>query len=583
MKKLLPISVLFFLCSIALAQPVFIDQPIQAGDLIVYPHIKDSSMYYYLPNKISLSSDPRNGGPQFSFIRWVQNLKSDEENPNRREGDGGGIIHALVELKVSEVQINRAEAELKAKLKRQNASIVGPIIFKDGKFTLVSSVMDENGGMARKVIGTGKAPIFVGNKAAVSITMTKLGAKILWESCKTPTPDLSFSFQMDMSGYRSPIQAKIEVNWDKMYAHEGWDLGIGANAPGYVGLGVDIKSSFDKLREQGAIKVTNFGADDKMEAAIDAAYKKILDMMFAPFSIPDKGDNSTINQLVEAGREIIKTASGTASPLSVNFAYEMKKQRRTGNYIIDLSKSTIETFSFRFDENVGSEVAKCEKCFKQVNLDDPLYRQREILVSVDGMNANQFAKYINYATVQLRKVHGGGQLSTDEVRIGAKEFVDNANVFRLLYGWKDASDAVIDKFLKYEYKVQWSFFGDHTVEQDWKTSDQLGINIGPPFHPVQVSVEADPELLSDQGIRVIGVKFFYDYGAGEKVESVTLKSTDQITAQIAEFMLKTDRYDYEYEIVWRVKGNKTFTSGRKKASETLLYVDEIPTDASEVK
>jgi hypothetical protein len=122
---------------------------------------------------------------------------------------------------------------------------------------------------------------------------------------------------------------------------------------------------------------------------------------------------------------------------SVNFAYEMKKQERSGKYVIDLSKSTIENMSFRFDENVGSDVAKCKPCFKQINLDDPLYRQREILVSVDGLNADQFTKYINFATVQLRKIHGGGQLSTAEVRIGAKEFVDNANVFSLLYGWKE--------------------------------------------------------------------------------------------------------------------------------------------------
>jgi hypothetical protein len=582
MKHLFAAIVLLLLGAMAQAQPIFIDQPVQTGDLIVFPHIKDSSKYYYLPNKIELGSDPRSGGPQFSFIRWVQNVKSDEENPNRREGEGGGIIHALVELKVTDAQIKRAESQLKDKVKRQDATIVGPVIFKDGKFTLVSSVMDENGGMAKKVIGLGKAPVFVGNKAAVSVTLTKLGAKILWESCQTPTPDLSFSFQMDMSGYRSPIQAKIEVDWDKMYSHEGWNLGVGVNT-GYVGLGVDIKSSFDKLREEGVIKVTNFGADDKMEAAIDAAYKKILDMMFAPFSMPDDPNNSTVNQILDGANKVANAVKQYSSIVSVNFAYEMKKQQKTGKYVIDLSKSTIETFSFRFDENVGSGVASCKKCFKQINLDDPLYRQREILVSVDGLNADQFSKYVNFATVQLRKVHGGGQLSTDEIRIGPKELVERANVFPLLYGWKDASDANRDNFLKYDYKVQWSFFGNHTVEQDWRNSDQLGINVGPPFHPVQVSVEADPKLMTDQGIRVAAVKFFYDYGAGEKVESVTIRASDQITAQIAEFMLKTDRYDYEYEVVWRLMGNKSMSSGRRKASETLLYVDEIPADAIEVK
>ena len=580
-KHLVFIFLVLGACS-AGAQPIFIDQPIQAGDLIVFPHISDSTKYYYLPNKIALGSDPKNGGPQFSFIRWVQNVKSDEENPSRREGEGGGIIHALVELKVTEAQIKRAEGELKAKVKKQSATIIGPVIFKDGKFTLVSSVMDENGEMAKKVLGLGKAPIFVGNKAAVSITLTKLGAKILWESCQTPTPDLSFSFQMDMSGYRSPIQAKIEVNWDKMYSHEGWNLGVGVNT-GYVGLGLDIKSSFDKLREEGAIKVTNFGADDKMEAAIDAAYKKILDMMFAPFSMPDDPNNSTANQIIDGATKLAKAIKQSSSLVSVNFAYEMKKQQRSGNYVIDLSKSTIETMSFRFDENVGSGVAACKPCFKQINLDDPLYRQREIMVSVDGLNADQFTKYVNFATVQLRKVHGGGQLSTDEVRIGPKEFVDAANVFRLLYGWKDASDAQRDNFLKYDYKVQWSFFGDFTVEQDWKPSDQLGVNVAPPFHPMQISVEADPKLMAEQGIRVAAVKFFYNYGAGEKVEAVTLRSSDQVTAQLAEFMLKNGSYDYEYEITWRMKGNKTLTTGRKKAAETLLYVDEIPADATEVK
>ncbi len=562
----------------ALAQQIFIDQPVQVGGLIVFPHVSDSSKYYYLPNKISLGT-AKDGSPQFSFLRWVENVKSDEDNPNRREGEGGGLIHALAELHVTEAEIKRAEAALKSKTKRSDAKIVGPVIYKSGKFTLVSSVMDEQGGMSKKVIGLGDAPIFVGNKAAVSITLTKLGAKILWESCKTPTPDISFSFIMQMQGFRSPISAKIEVDWDKMYSHEGWKLGAQVSAVGIATAGADIKSSFDQLREEGAIKVTSLGADDKMEAAIDAAYKKILDMMFAPFFMPGNGENNIISQLVEGGKEIHKAATGSVTPFSVNFSYEMKKQRKSGHYVIDLSKSTVETLTFRFDENVGSDVTKCKPCFRQINLDDPLYRQREVLVSVDGLNSDQFAKYVNFATVQMKKVHGGGQLSTDEVRIGAKEFVDNANVFKLIYGWKDDSDAQRDAFLKYQYKVQWSFFGDHEVMQDWKDSDKLGINVAPPFHPMQVSVEADPKLLEEQGIRVASVKFYYDFGAGEKVEAVTIKSSDDMTAQIAEFMLKNGSYDYQYEIIWRVKGNKTFSTGRKNASETLLYVDEIPADA----
>jgi hypothetical protein len=44
-------------------------------------------------------------------------------------------------------------------------------------------------------------------------------------------------------------------------------------------------------------------------------------------------------------------------------------------------------------------------------------------------------------------------------------------------------------------------------------------------------------------------------------------------------MLERGKYDYEYEIVWRLFGNKTVSTGRKKSSDTLIYVDEIPEDA----
>ncbi len=561
-----------------LSQPIFIDQPIEAGDLIVFPHITDTTKYYYLPNKLGLGTDAK-GKMQFSFLRYVQNVKTENGEANRTEGEGGGILHTLVELKITDEQIARAQSELKKKTKRDNAVIIGPVIYKGGNFSLVSSFAEEGSEFTKKVVGVGRAPVFVGNKAACSIRLTKLGAKILWESCKTPTPDLSFSFVMDFSGYRSPMQAKIEVDWDKVYSHEGFSAGIGVNT-GYVGLGLDIKAAFDELREQGAIKVTNFGADDKMEALLETAYKKIVDLMFEPFSMPSANDESTMDDIARGINALAEGAKKNASLVSLNFAYEMKKQRKTGKFVIDLSKSTIETISFRFDENLGSEVSKCKDCFRQINLDDPFYKQREILVSVDGLNADQFSKYINFVTVSMKKEHGKGPATTDEVRIAQKDFTEAAgNPFRLLYGWKDDADYNRDAWLRYQFKTVWSFFGDHTVVREWSESDQLGLNVAPPFHPVSVSVEADPALLKDAGIRLATVKFYFDYGAGEKVEQVTLKGTDPAPAQLAEFMLKQGEYDFEYEIVWRMFGNKTLSSGRKKSSDTLLYVDEVPEDA----
>ncbi|MEM1119284.1 MAG: hypothetical protein AAGJ18_02480 [Bacteroidota bacterium] len=560
------------------AQPVFIDQPVQAGELILFPHIKDSTKYYYLPNKLALGKH-QGGKPQFSFLRYVQNIKSGNDGLQKVEGEGGGIVHTLVELKVTDQQISRAQSVLKDKLEMDEASIVGPIIYKAGNFALVSSVAQAESDFAEKIVGLGRAPVFVGNKAACSVSLTKLGAKILWESCQTPTPDLSFSFIMDFTGYRSPMQAKIEVDWDKVYTHQEFSGGIGVNT-GYVGLGVDIKATFDELRETGAIKVTNFGADEQMEAIIAVAYKKIVEMMFAPFSMPKIKEESSIAQIVDGFNEHIKSMKQSSSIVNLNFAYEMKQQKKSGKYVIDLSKAQTETVNFRFDENVGSEVARCEECFRQINLDDPFYKQRELFVSIDGLNANQFDKYINFVTVSMKKKHGDEKETNDEIRIAQKEFVSAAgSPFRLLYGWKDEADYDRDKWLEYEYETKWSFFGDHNVVKEWTKSDDLGINLAPPFHPVEVSVEADADLLKEAKIRLATVKFYYDYGAGEKVEQVTIKTKQDVPADIAAFMLRQGVYDYEYEIIWRLFGNKRITSGRKKTSDTLLYVDEIPEDA----
>ena len=82
--------------------------------------------------------------------------------------------------------------------------------------------------------------------------------------------------------------------------------------------------------------------------------------------------------------------------------------------------------------------------------------------------------------------------------------------------------------------------------------------------------------MKDNQIRLINVKFFYDFGDGEKTEQVNIKSTDKITAQKAEFMLKNNNYSYAYEVTWRLNGNKTISSGRKNTSDTFLYVDELP-------
>src|SRR5690606_6444258 len=213
-----------------------------------------------------------NGKPQLSFLRYVENTSGPEATD---EAEGGGIVHAVVELSVTPEQL--AEARQQLRRIKPNGVIVGPIVYKSGTIALITSFNAENGELTKQVIGLGKAPVLDGGKAAVSVQLTKKGAKLLWESFKTPTPDLTFSFEMDMAGFRSPIRAKIEANFDQIYEHKNFQAAVAAPI-----LAAEIKASFDDLIKSGAIKITQVGSDEDMERAIEAAYTKLTNMMFDP-------------------------------------------------------------------------------------------------------------------------------------------------------------------------------------------------------------------------------------------------------------------------------------------------------------
>ena len=114
----------------------------------------------------------------------------------------------------------------------------------------------------------------------------------------------------------------------------------------------------------------------------------------------------------------------TVPSFAVVATFEMKKVRQRGLFKIDLNKFTTDSLTLRFDENIGdlSQLRSDARHFREINLDDPLYRQREINVMVDGLNAQDFGQYINFVTVQMRKKHASGEESFDEVRIDRTNF-----------------------------------------------------------------------------------------------------------------------------------------------------------------
>ena len=247
------------------AAEVALDEVVQAGRFVLYRDHADPHKYYYVPDAPRLATK-RDGTPEFTFIKYS---KTDGATK-------GGIIHFLVTWGMSEGELSTAESALR--LKDPQAKIAGPVPFKEGTFKVVSATAGEGGLFSRKIVGEGKAPIMPGQKAAVSIALTEEGASLLWESFKNPTSDISVMFALKFAGVTPAFQAKLKVNWDKVYTQH--DIKLHAEGTiKVVKLQADVRAILESLRQQGAIQLDVVGENESMQKMLDAVYGHLITLM----------------------------------------------------------------------------------------------------------------------------------------------------------------------------------------------------------------------------------------------------------------------------------------------------------------
>jgi dihydroxyacetone kinase DhaKLM complex PTS-EIIA-like component DhaM len=261
--------------------------------------------------------------------------------------------------------------------------------------------------------------------------------------------------------------------------------------------------------------------------------------------------------------------------IAIVASFVRKTVTRTIDKVMEFTEHQPVTIHHPFGGNLGVSKKDCPTCFIMVNLDDPLFKQRNILVMTDGVNTTDFDKFINAGSVQLRKKHEAGDFTFQEVAINRVNFNQQANLLPLIYGWKNDNDRA--KWLDYEYKVNWNFFGGHTIEMPWTPSDKNQIVLSPPLQRKVIYLKAEKDVLKESNIRAIDVKVYYKLGDGkEQVKQLTINSTADVTSGQLEIMLPKETVKFEYEIAWRLWGNVEKKSGRLTTDSETLYLDELP-------
>jgi tetratricopeptide (TPR) repeat protein len=289
------------------AQEINLDRMEKCGDLICYQSLKETDVYYYLPDQPRLAT--KNGRPQFSFLKYARTAKTGEAGTGRAEG--GGIVHFLVTYGADQGRVKAAEKGLQEK--HPDARIAGPIVYRKGSFALVTSFQEGNE-ITTRTVAVGKAPLMEGQKTAVSMALTREGAELLWESFQSDTPDISLVFDMEFAGVREPYEATLEADWSRISNHQRVKAGVK-----YSWFGADVDLLFQELRQTGAVKITTKGESAALDKILDSANNKLLQVMFDPSPTDDlsraaaeNNSYSSLNQAVQ----MLRNAAGSSSSSS---------------------------------------------------------------------------------------------------------------------------------------------------------------------------------------------------------------------------------------------------------------------------
>jgi hypothetical protein len=567
--------ILFILSAgIANAQQIQVDRGIRAAGLWCFPLLTDSLTYLYLPNYAFLSRNEE-GKPQFSLMRYVDNSAAETGSAATiTEAAGGAILHFLVEYNTPPDSVAAAQQYLRDFLGIDDIKVRGPVIFEKGSYSLISSVLNQSSGQkSTSLLALGEAPVLEGSKIALSFELTPEKSKILLESFKMSTPDISLAFDLSFSGLTDAYNADLLIDWSEVHESKAFEAG-----GSIYFVSADVKASFDKLRRDNAIRLTTYGEDDNMDALLNTVYDKLLNLLFAPVK-PENVPESQRGGLTDALSALTGSKGLLGSRKTTGFGlhagFQLKEMKSEGTSKLNFNSRSTVTRHHYIVFNIGDfyqRYGNDENYFRTVNIFDPDFSQREVHISVDGSLEPEFSKFINSVTVTLRKLHEGGEETVRELYVDKNTLGNSAGQLVMTYGSIKDTDRL--KWLEYDYKTIWQFMKGGSYTTEWSNQSASMINLFAPYERRIIDVIGDDALLRENNIRSVIVELSYNFFGETRKSRQVIMTTEPINDKFFEITQPLNDYDYSYSIRWIKQDgqqiNKTFTD-----SSGIIFIDNL--------
>lgn len=575
MKKILFIVLLIMYSCQLCAQQVLIDKGTRINGLWCFPLHTDENTYLYLPPRARLALD-KEQHPKFSFMRYMTEKQTEDASANTiTEAGGGGILHFLILYDTPSEQIEDAQTLLREKLENENIIIRGPIVFDNGSFVLISSILNhETGTEERKVLSIGEAPVLENSSIALSFDISPLDSKLLLESFKMDTPDISLIFDLTFSGLSDSYDATLEIDWSEVKKSKNFSAG-----GSIYYIGADVELGFDELIKNNAIRLITNGSNASMEALLNTVYNKLLEVMFKPVevsNIPPEQRGSMMEAISSlTGPEGI-LSSGNTTGFGLNASFQMKEIRVEGkSNLFFKGRSSISRHHF-ITFNIGDLYKKYgqdKHFFKDIAIWDPAFQQREIYVGIDGDLEKEFESMLNSVTVTLRKKHLNGAETLADILIKKESFKNYEGKLSMRY--LNQGDTIRTDWLNYEYKTSWKFKGGGGYDTPWQTENSAMVNLFIPFRRRTIHLEGDMSTFKELGIRAVSVQINYPFFDKIKRYQITIRPTDKLSEKSFEITLPNSLENVNYKITW-IKRNAPKQELEGVDNFGIIFIDEIP-------
>ncbi len=530
---------------------------------------QDSLAYYYVPRFPRLA---RKDDGTFELLA-LKYVGSDGES-------SGGLLHALFEFDLPSDMVDSLEAALQEEVGAA-ARVVGPVPMlaatgdgEDdlGSFEVISSVLrEEEGGMARTVLTSGRAPLTPGSRAVVAAMLEPEGATLLWNSLTGPTSDVSVSVHAYYEAVVEGYNARVDANIDAIYTHfdsvrnvqgmpeEGGRIarqgaspagaaaaaavGAAAAGPGGAAIATGIATGrrsvdpgmysreyvaavVDSMVRDGSIEVTVLDRTEaldidagRMDGILTTTLDQLVELMF----------DATTGWVQEPPREqavayediqgkttegwLAKVFGGRNRQYATDDLYVLKEREdiRKNHFSIVLSRSTTIKVPVDASGNLGGLYDALEadpRYFRIVNLDDPAFQFRDVHFQVDGDFVDAFSDLVNFASVTVRKSYEDNPAVTKDIVFSLDDVEAGRTIQEVSFPRLGETE---EDWTDFEYRAQWSLRGGPTLTQPedggWIQGTTAAVSLRPPLEKRTIQVDADRDAFERYGVNSVSVRF----------------------------------------------------------------------------